>query len=131
MTNWRAVGWGFLTFLVVAVLGSAVPVVGQLGAGVLGGLVAGYLAGGGLWNGAVHGAIAGSLTGIAYALLFAFFGSLLGLAAGPLGGLLGGAGVFVLGLFVTLVFALDSAIAGAVGAAVSNRPAAGRSASTR
>ncbi len=86
MTDWRAVAWGTLVFLVVAAFGTAIPVVGQIGAGLLGGAVAGYLAGGGLGNGAYHGLIAGSVTGVAFTVLFALFGGLLGLAAGPLGG---------------------------------------------
>lgn len=117
--DWRAVGWGFVTFLAVAMFGAGFPVVGQLGAGIVGGLVAGYLAGGGVLNGAVHGAIAGSLTGVAFTLLVAFFGGLLGFAGGgPFGGVVGGTGLLVLGFLVTLVFALDSAVAGAIGAFV-------------
>ena len=119
MVDWRAVGWGFLTFLVVAILGAGFPVVGQLGAGVVGGLVAGYLAGGSLLNGAVHGTIAGSINGVAFTVLLALFGGVLGFAgAGPFGGVLAGTGVLVLGLLATLVFALESALAGAVGALV-------------
>ena len=120
MVNWRAVGWGFVTFLVVAILGAGFPVVGQLGAGVVGGLVAGYLAGGSLLNGAIHGTIAGSINGVAFTVLFALFGGVIGFAAAgnPLGGVLAGTGVLVLGLLLTLVFAVESALAGAVGALV-------------
>jgi len=48
-------------------------------------------------------------------LILAAFGGLVGLAGGPIGSLLGGAGVLVAGLFLTLLFAIDSALAGAIG----------------
>ena len=117
MTDWRAVVWGAAVFLVIAAFGTAVPIVGQLGAGLVGGAVAGYLAGGGLGGGAYHGLLAGSVTGIVYTLFFALLGGVLGLAGGgPFGGLVGGVGILVLGVVITLVFALESAVAGAIGA---------------
>ena len=122
MTDWRAVAWGAVVFLVVAAFGTAIPVVGQIGAGLLGGGVAGYLAGGGLGGGAWHGLLAGSVTGVAYALLFALLGGVFGLlGGGPLGGILGGAGVFILGIVLTAVFALESAAAGAVAALLTGK----------
>lgn len=60
LTDWKAIGPEFAVFLVVALFGAGAPVVGQLGAGILGGFVAGYLAGGGLISGAWHGLLAGS-----------------------------------------------------------------------
>ncbi|SFR50565.1 DUF5518 domain-containing protein [Halogeometricum limi] len=114
-TDWRAVGVGFLLILVVGTVGLSVPVIGQIGAGLVGGFAAGYLAGGTLGNGAWNGLIAGSLSGLVLTLLLSLLGGALGLAGGPLGALLGGAGVFLVGLFVTVLFAVDSALAGAVG----------------
>lgn len=111
MTDWKAVGWGFVVFLTVATFGAGLPVVGQLGAGLVGGFIAGYLAGGGAVNGAWHGLLAGSATGLAFTLLVAFAG---GLLVGPLGGLVG-ASILLVGLVVTVLFGLDSALAGAVG----------------
>ncbi|WP_101294097.1 DUF5518 domain-containing protein [Halegenticoccus soli] len=118
MTDWRAVGVGFVVLLVVGALGLSAPVIGQIGAGLVGGFAAGYLAGGGLGRGAWHGLLAGSITGVVLTVLLALVGSAIGLGAGPVGAFLGGAGVLVVGLFVTLLFALDSALAGAVGAAL-------------
>ena len=48
MTDWRAVGYGFVVMLIAGLLATFVPVVGHIGAGLLGGFVSGYLAGGGL-----------------------------------------------------------------------------------
>lgn len=115
MTDWRAVGVGFVVLLVVGAIGLHLPLVGQIGAGLVGGFAAGYLAGGGFGNGAWHGLLAGSITGIVLTVFLAFLGGVLGLGAGPLGGFLGGAGVLLVGVFVTLLFALDSAVAGALG----------------
>jgi len=112
-TDWSAVTAGFLVALVVGLLGGiALPALGTLGGGVFGGLVAGYLAGEGLGRGAWHGLLAGAIGGVVIALVF---GLVLGFATGPLGPLVGG-GAFVIGLLVAFVTAIDSAIAGAIGA---------------
>ena len=122
MTNWRAVGVGFVVLVVVGTAGVSVPVVGQIGAGLLGGFAAGYLAGESPGRGAWHGLIAGSLAGFVVALVVAFFGGLLGgVAAGPLGALVGGFGVFIVVSALTLLFAADSALAGAVGGWLATR----------
>ncbi|SFK60099.1 hypothetical protein SAMN04487950_0116 [Halogranum rubrum] len=115
MTNWRAVAGGFVVLLLTGLIGLQLPLLGQIGAGLIGGFAAGYLAGGGFGNGAWHGLLAGSITGVVLTLFLALLGGLLGLGAGPLGGFLGGAGVLLVGVFVTLLFAIDSAIAGAFG----------------
>jgi hypothetical protein len=115
MTDWRAVGYGFVVMLIAGLLATAAPGLGHAAAGLIGGFVAGYLAGGGLLSGFWHGLLAGSVSGVVVTLLLAAFGGLLSLGAGPIGGLLGGAGVFVVGLFLTLLFAIDSALAGAIG----------------
>lgn len=116
MTDWRAVGWGFLVLLVVAIFGAGIPILGQIGAGLAGGFVAGYLAGGGLGSGAWHGLLAGSITGVIFTLLLAVAG---GLLTGPAGPIVGG-GVLVAGVVATLLFAIDSAIAGAIGAVLAD-----------
>ena len=120
-TDWRAVGVGFLLILVVGAVGLTLPVLGQIGAGLVGGFAAGYLAGGSLGDGAWNGLLAGSVSGIVLTLLLSVLGGALGLAGGPLGAFLGGAGVLLVGLFATLLFAVDSALAGAVGAWVKGR----------
>ena len=118
MTDWRAVGYGFVVMLVAGLLATGAPGLGHAAAGLIGGFVAGYLAGGGLLSGFWHGLLAGSVSGVVVTLLLAAFGGLVGLAGGPLGSLLGGAGVLVIGLFLTLLFAVDSALAGAIGGVV-------------
>lgn len=117
MTNWRAVGIGFVVMIIAGVLATGAPIVGHIGAGIIGGLAAGYVAGGGLTSGAWHGLLAGSVAGIILTLGFAVVVGIFGLAGGPLGGALGFGGVLVGGLAVTFIFAVDSALAGALGAA--------------
>lgn len=117
MTNWRAVGIGFLVQFLLGLVAFALPGIGHLVAGLFGGFVAGYLAGGGLGRGFWHGLLAGSLGGIAVAIVLAIAVSVFGLALGPLGPLLG-AGVLVVAVFVALLLGFESAIAGAIGAAV-------------
>lgn len=114
MTDWYAVGVGFVVELVVGVVGLAIPGVGQIGAGFVGGFAAGYLAGGGIGRGAWHGLLAGAIGGVVLAVLLGVAVSVLGLAAGPLGPLLG-LGAFGLALVVAVLLALDSGLAGAVG----------------
>jgi hypothetical protein len=115
MTDWRAVGIGFLVSIVAGIVAFALPVVGHIGAGLIGGGVAGYLAESGIGSGAWHGLLAGAVGGIVLALLFGLGAGFLGsIAAGPGGGLLG-AGVFVVGVIIAFVLAIDSAIGGAVG----------------
>ena len=115
MTDWRAVAVGFVVLLVVGAVGLQLPLVGQIGAGLIGGFAAGDLAGGGLGNGAWHGLLAGSITGIVLTLVLALLGGAVGLGFGPLGALVGGAGILALGVVLTVLFAVDSAVAGAVG----------------
>ena len=78
--------------------------------------MAGYLAGGGLGRGFWHGLLAGSIGGIAVGILLAIAVGAFGLALGPIGPLLG-AGVLVAVVLVALFLGLESAIAGATGAA--------------
>lgn len=115
MTNWRAVGYGFLVELVIGVVGLAVPGIGQAAAGLVGGFVAGYIARGGLMSGAWHGLLAGGIGGILVAILLGLAVGVFGLPLGPIGPLLGGA-VFTAALVVAVLMALDSAAGGAIGA---------------
>jgi len=116
MTNWKAVAVGFVVMVIAGALATGAPIIGHIGAGIIGGLAAGYIAGGGLMNGAWHGLLAGSVAGIALTLIFAVVFGVIGLAGGPLGGALGFGGVLVAGLVVTFILAVDSALAGAIGA---------------
>jgi hypothetical protein len=112
MTNWRAVGVGVGLLVVVGVAGVSTPVVGQLGAGLVGGFAAGYVAGGSPGRGAWHGLVAGSFAGLVLAVGVAHFG---GVAGGPLGMLVDGYSTVVVVSALTLLFAADGALAGAVG----------------
>lgn len=116
MTNWRAVAVGFVLLVVIGTAGASVPVVGQIGAGLVGGFAAGSLAGGGPGRGAWHGLLAGSLAGLCIALVVGVFGGLVGGAtAGPLGFLVDGYDGSIVVSALTLLFAVGGAVAGAVG----------------
>jgi hypothetical protein len=117
MADWRAVGIGFLVHVLLGLIGFALPGIGHLAAGLIGGFVAGYLAGGGLGRGFWHGLLAGSIGGIAVGILLAIAVGVFGLALGPIGPLLG-AGVLVVVVLIDLLLGLESAIAGAIGAAL-------------
>ena len=118
MTDWRAVGYGFVVQVLIGVFAFAIPGVGHAAAGLIGGFVAGYVAGGGLGNGAWHGLLAGALGGILIAVFVGAGASIIGgIGAGPLG-LLGGLGVFAVAIVIALILAIDSAIAGAVGGVI-------------
>ncbi|USZ69305.1 DUF5518 domain-containing protein [Halorussus salilacus] len=120
MTNWYAVGVGFVVELLVGAIGVVLPGLGQLTAGLLGGFVAGYLAGGGFGRGAWHGLLAGALGGIVLAVVFGLAVGALGtVGLGPLGPLLGGS-VFLVGAVLALAMGLESALAGAVGGWIAN-----------
>lgn len=71
----------------------------------------------GLGRGFWHGSLAGSIGAIAIGAAVAIAVSVLGLGLGPLGPLLG-AGVLFVAVFAVLLLGLESAIAGAIGAAV-------------
>jgi hypothetical protein len=114
MTDWKAVFIGFLAELVFNVLGIFVGVISP---GLLAGLVAGYLAGRGLLSGAWHGLLAGAFGGIVLATLVAVTGLGYGLVVDPLGSIVG-FGVALVLLFGMLLFAVDSAIGGLLGAGV-------------
>ncbi len=114
MTNWRAVGIGFLVEIVVGVFAFALPGIGHAAAGLLGGFVAGWIAGGGIGSGAWHGLLAGSIGGIVIAILVAIGATLLGtIGAGPLGIFIG-MGTFAVAVGAAVILAIDSAIGGAV-----------------
>ncbi|MFW6331343.1 MAG: DUF5518 domain-containing protein, partial [Gemmatimonadota bacterium] len=73
-----------------------------------------------LGSGAWHGLLAGALGGIVIAVFLAIAVTLVGsIGAGPLGPLLGGA-TFLFALAIAVLFALDSAIGGLIGAAISS-----------
>ena len=118
MTNWRAVGIGFVVQFVLGLIGFALPGIGHGAAGLIGGFVAGYVAEDGFFGGAWHGLLAGALGGIVLAILFGIALTVLGtIGLGPLGPLVGGA-TFLVAAVVALLFAIDSAIGGAIGGVI-------------
>ena len=115
MTNWRAVGIGFVVQVVVGLFAFAIPGVGHVAAGLIGGFAAGYVAGGGLFSGGWHGLLAGAIGGILIGVLLAIVITILGtIGLGPLGPFVGGA-TFVIALTVAFIQAIDSAIGGLFG----------------
>ncbi len=119
MTDWTAVLSGVVAGIIVGVAASAVPGIGHVFAGLVGGGVAGYLAGGSVASGLWHGILAGAFGGI---LLAAALFSLVSVASVALGapfGVLAGVGTASVVVVVSLLFAVDSAVGGAVGAALS------------
>lgn len=113
--NWRAVILGFLTILAIGAVGLAIPGIGQLVAGFVGGAVAGYLSPGGWRAGVVHGLLAGSVGGLLVGVLLWAGLSLAGLSLGPVSGVFGtlaGAGAFVIAAVIAVVTAIDSAVGG-------------------
>ncbi|WP_256393576.1 DUF5518 domain-containing protein [Natronoarchaeum rubrum] len=134
MTNWRAAVVGFLVITVLGAVGIVVPGLGQLTAGLVGGFVAGYMAGGSLSSGAWHGLVAGSLGGIVAAVVLWFGLTVLGFVGGPVGAAIGSLGGLVLALAViafSMIVALESAVAGAIGAAVAGDGEQRRRSATR
>jgi len=121
MTNWRAAVVGFVVITVLGAVGVVVPGLGQLAAGLIGGFVAGYMAGGSLGSGAWHGLLAGSLGGIAAAAILWIGLTVIGFVGGPVGAAIGSLGGLVLAVSIvafSMIVALESAVAGAIGAAV-------------
>jgi hypothetical protein len=131
MTDWRAVAAGFAVLVVVGTAGASVPAVGAIGAGLVGGFAAGYLAGDGAGNGAWHGLVAGTLAGLVVAGVVGFLGPAVGATGGSLGALVESHGAVVAVSAITLLFAADSALAGAVGGWLGRRTAGGRSTPAR
>jgi len=118
MTDWLAVGAGVVAGIVAGAVFSVVPGLGGLAAGLVAGGTAGVFttgsAGEGAWNGLLAG-MSWALVGAAIALVASGLSLLTLQPMGALAGV-GAAGSF---LVVGAVAALDSAIGGAIGAALS------------
>jgi|APHM01.1.fsa_nt_gi hypothetical protein len=118
MTDWLAVGAGVVAGLVAGVVFSVVPGLGGIAAGLVAGGTAGMFTTGSTGEGAWNGLLAGMAWALAGAALMLVFSGVSLLTLQPMGAL---AGVGSAGLIVVLgaVTAVDSAIGGAVGAALS------------
>lgn len=119
--NWRAVGAGFVTAVVIGLLsgvtipfvGVTLPVIGYGLAGLVGGFVAGYMATSVTENGMIHGGLATVIGGIVVLMIL----SLLTVFASPVAGV----SVFVAGMIVLLLQAVPGAVGGAIGSYVNRR----------
>lgn len=118
MTNWRAVGIGFLIELFLGIVGLLVPGIGQLVAGLIGGFVAGYLGSttvrGGLWHGLLAGSLGGFFIAIPVGILVAVASIEIGLTT-QFWSLIAGVGVTMVTLLVAVVLGVNSAVGGAIG----------------
>lgn len=119
MVRWIAVIIGFMVGVLIGVVGLALPVIGQIGAGLIGGFVAGWLASGGLVSGTWHGLLAGAFGGVLLAAFIVISTTVLGVTGviDPVAGMIGG-GTAVVVLFLAALLAIDSAIGGAIGGAL-------------
>lgn len=115
-----AVVSGFVVGLLIGVLGLGLPVIGQIGGGLIGGFVAGWLAHGGLVSGAWHGLLAGAFGGMLLAGFIVISTTVLGVTGvvDPVAGLLGGGGLVAAVVFLSALLAIDSAIGGAIAGVV-------------
>jgi hypothetical protein len=124
MTNWRAVGVGFIIELSLGVVGLLVPGVGQLVAGLVGGFVAGYIGSmmirSGLWHGLLAGSLGGFLLAIPVGLLVAVASIGIDLT-NQFGGLIAGVGTAVVVVLVATILGANSAIGGAIGGFVKGK----------
>ncbi len=129
MTNWRAVGIGFLIELFLGIVGLLVPGIGQLVAGLIGGFVAGYLGSttvrGGLWHGLLAGSLGGFFIAIPVGIVVAVASIEIGLTT-QFWSLIAGVGVTMVTLLVAVVLGANSAIGGAIGGLVKKEYASPR-----
>jgi hypothetical protein len=115
MTDRRAVAVGVLVIVVGGTLGLVAPLVGQVAASLAGGLVAGYLAGPPVTRGGWNGLLAGVVSGLAFTVVLVVLAVGLDAFAGAPGG--GNvAGVLLVGVVSTAVFAIVSSATGMAGA---------------
>ena len=121
--DWRAVGYGFITAVVLGLLSGvaipytnlSLPILSSTIIGLLGGLVAGYVGLNGMRVGALNGALAtavGSIVGVVILTVLGLFVS----------GVVG-LGILALGVVVVLSHMIPGAIGGAAGAWLSGRRA--------
>ncbi len=105
---WLGAGIGFI---LMVILGNALPVLGP----VVGGFVAGLIAKGGLWNGAKAGFVAG----IIGALVVIIAGLVIGTLALGLFGFLAALGIGIILIALALYYAVLGCIGGAIGGLIS------------
>ena len=98
-------------FILMVLIGGALPVLGP----IIGGFVAGLIAKGGMWNGAK----AGFTAGIFGALVVIIFGLMIGTLALGLFGFLLALGIGVILVATALYFAVLGLVGGAIGGLIS------------
>lgn len=119
--NWRAIGFGFLTALVLGLISgvavpftnATLPVLGSGLVGVIAGAVAGYSDSRTMGSGAVHGGIATTIGAIVVAVVATILGTLFG-------GVLG-VGIGLASIAYIVVVAIPGAFGGAVGSWLKSR----------
>ncbi|WP_435335951.1 DUF5518 domain-containing protein [Haloarchaeobius sp. TZWWS8] len=117
-TNWRAVALGFVTIVVLGLLGAYVEQLSFLGAGVagiIGGLVAGYTAHSGSKNGAWNGFLAGSIGALIMVTLLVALGLAVSIVTLSLGGIFATAGVALAALVLIALAAIPATLGGFIG----------------
>jgi hypothetical protein len=119
--NWRAIGFGFLTALVLGLISgvaipftdAALPAIGSGLTAVVAGVVAGYVDSRTLGSGAIHGGIATTIGAILVAVIATIVGTLFG-------GVLG-IGIGLASLVYIALLAIPGAFGGAVGSWLKSR----------
>lgn len=120
--KWRAIGYGFLTAVILSVLSGAtipytdftLPFLTYGFVGLVAGGIAGYYAKDGVVGGAFYGGVATTLGGIVTVVLLAVLGLLFA-------GLVGTLGVVTVGFFVIALQAIPGAIGGGIAGWFSGR----------
>jgi len=117
-TNWRAVGTGFLTIVVLGLLGAFVEPLAVFGTAlgaVVGGFVAGYIAHTGVANGAWNGFLAGTIGAIAVLAALTALGLAVSVVELSLGGVFATVGVALAALVLVALGAIPATLGGALG----------------
>lgn len=81
MVNWKAIGLGLTTTLLLAYLGKYIPHLDTPIAPILGGIIAGYMVGGSYRDGGIYGGISASIAGFVYTILVIILSAGISLAA--------------------------------------------------
>jgi len=117
-TNWRAVGAGFITIIVLGLVGAFVgplAVFGTALGAVIGGFAAGYLAHTGVANGAWNGFLAGTIGSIVVLAALTVLGLAVSVVELSLGGVFATVGVALAALVLIALGAIPATLGGAIG----------------
>ncbi|ELZ27424.1 hypothetical protein C475_05880 [Halosimplex carlsbadense 2-9-1] len=118
VTNWRAVGIGFLTIIVLGIVGAFVgplAVFGTALGAVVGGFLAGYVAHTGTVDGAWNGFLAGTIGAIAVIAALTALGLAVSVVELSLGGVFATVSVALAALVLVALGAIPATLGGAIG----------------